>query len=139
MAFKHINFNPSKKDLRVFGAGGACILPLVAFPLYLLGGMPLQGAVLIAASGVFILLCSFVCPPLAKYIFITLSVVTYPIGMVFQVLLLALFYYAIITPFGLFFRLKGRDVLRLKKDPEAETFWIPHKQAKNIKQYFRQY
>lgn len=37
----------------------------------------------------------------------------------------ALLFYLVFTPFALFFRLTGRDALRLRPDPAAASYWIP--------------
>jgi hypothetical protein len=39
-------------------------------------------------------------------------------------LVMGLLFYLIITPFALFMRLTGKDLLHLKRDPEARSYWI---------------
>ena len=36
-----------------------------------------------------------------------------------------LLFYAVFVPAGLFFRLRGRDALRLRFDPQAQSYWLP--------------
>ena len=59
--------------------------------------------------------------------------------MVVSFVLLAVFYYLLITPVGLFFRLTGRDILQRKFDASAESYWHPRRPAGNIKRYFNQF
>ena len=40
-------------------------------------------------------------------------------------IILALLYYAVVTPTGLVIRALGRDPLRLRRDPRAKSYWIP--------------
>jgi multisubunit Na+/H+ antiporter MnhG subunit len=40
-------------------------------------------------------------------------------------LLLTVFFFLVITPVGLIFRLMGRDALHRKLDRQAATYWIP--------------
>lgn len=40
-------------------------------------------------------------------------------------LVMGLLFFVVITPFALAVRLTGKDLLRLKRDPEAESYWIP--------------
>jgi hypothetical protein len=40
---------------------------------------------------------------------------------------------------GLIFRLIGRDALCRKFDPEAPTYWLPHRQTKKVERYFQQF
>jgi len=35
-----------------------------------------------------------------------------------------LLFYAVVTPIGLMMRAAGKDVLRLKRDPGAKSYWI---------------
>ena len=39
-------------------------------------------------------------------------------------LVMGLLFYLIITPFGLFMRLTGKDLLHLKYDSEVQSYWI---------------
>ena len=34
-------------------------------------------------------------------------------------------YYAAVVPLGAFLRLRGHDLLRLRRDPGADTYWLP--------------
>jgi hypothetical protein len=47
------------------------------------------------------------------------------LGRVMNPVVMALMFYFVFTPFALFFRLMGKDPLRLKADPEADSYWIP--------------
>lgn len=40
-------------------------------------------------------------------------------------IVLGFLFFVVVMPIGLLMRLLGRDLLRLKTDPEAETYWIP--------------
>lgn len=40
-------------------------------------------------------------------------------------IVLGFLFFVVVMPIGLLMRLLGRDLLRLKMDPEAETYWIP--------------
>ena len=39
-------------------------------------------------------------------------------------LIMGLLFYLVVTPTGLVMRLSGKDLLRLKFDPKAESYWI---------------
>lgn len=41
--------------------------------------------------------------------------------------LLAILFFLVIAPIGLLLRLFGRDVLRLRRDPAAASYWIPRR------------
>lgn len=40
-------------------------------------------------------------------------------------IILGLMFYLVITPAGLLIRLLGKDLLRLKPDPDASSYWVP--------------
>jgi hypothetical protein len=46
------------------------------------------------------------------------------LGRVTNPLIMALMFYLVFTPFAVFIRLIGKDLLRLKFDPEADSYWI---------------
>jgi hypothetical protein len=39
-------------------------------------------------------------------------------------IVMGLLFYLVITPFALFIRLTGKDLLHLRRDPEAASYWI---------------
>jgi len=40
---------------------------------------------------------------------------------------LAILFYSVLTPVGAMMKLAGKDPLRLKFDPDADSYWIPRK------------
>jgi hypothetical protein len=64
---------------------------------------------------------------------------TLPIGLVVSFVMLGLFYFLLITPLGLVFRLLGRDPLHRRFDPKAETYWVEHQPADRPERYFQQF
>jgi len=47
------------------------------------------------------------------------------LGKVVSPIALGILFYIVITPIGAMIRLGGKDPLRLKFDPDAESYWIP--------------
>jgi hypothetical protein len=47
------------------------------------------------------------------------------LGKVVSPIALGILFYVVITPIGVAIRLTGKDPLRLKFDPDAESYWIP--------------
>ena len=47
------------------------------------------------------------------------------LGKVVSPIALGILFYIVITPIGLVIRLTGKDPLRLKFEPDSETYWIP--------------
>ncbi len=139
MALIDINWTPTRRELRQFA-----VITLI--------GCAIVGAVLrwygyasagtvVWAVGVVIGLVGLVVPLAAKPVYLLLSVVSWPIGFVVSYVVLAVFYYGIITGTGLIFRLLGRDPLHLRPDPEATSYWQPKSlpDPENKQRYFRQF
>ena len=72
-------------------------------------------------------------------IYLLLTVVSYPIGFVLSYVVMAVMYYAVITPVGLIFKIIGRDPMRRAFDPAAPTYWIRRRPPAGARRYFRQF
>ncbi len=114
-------------DLRKFGwtVGVAFVLLWAAFAYafpYLLGkgrSFPLLwqiGAVLIVLGTVL--------PRILKPVFYAWMTLALALGFVMTRVLLTIFFFLVLTPVGLVFKLIGRDALHRKLDPRAESYWI---------------
>lgn len=139
MALVEINWQPESRLLKQFGR--------IWFPLFYLvvGGIARwkygspQVGWWIWGIGAALSLISLAIPQILRWIFVGMSVVTFPIGWVVSHLLLGLIFYGIVTPIGLLLRLFGRDPLQRKFDPQAKTYWVPHEPTTDARRYFRQY
>lgn len=74
---------------------------------------------------------------LALYVVMTL--VAFPIGFVLSHVLMAVIYYLVITPFGVVFRLAGRDVLGRRPDPQRRSYWHDRGAPRSPASYFKLY
>ena len=148
MALIEINWRPDRRQLRWFGA--ACAVVCGGLGAWLLATEHLFGFalsptaarttawVLFSVAAAAAVLCAAV-PAALRPLYVTMTVVTLPIGWVVSHVVLAIMFYGVITPFALVFRLIGRDPLHRKIDPDAETYWVPRKPVKDAKRYFRQF
>ena len=139
MALIKINWNPDDRELRSFGRIAAVASILIAILLYAIKGLAMKWCVMIVGFGFLIFLCSLVSIKVTRWIYLGLTLITCPIGMTVSFVLLAAFYYLLLTPVGLVFRLLGRDPLTRKFDPSTESYWIRRKPVSNIKRYFNQF
>src|SRR5437763_1864795 len=136
MSLFEIDYRPGRRPLRVFGAAAAALLGLAAalgwnrHPAW--AGVLAGGAVVVAAAAV-------VRPELLRWPFVGLSVVTWPVGLVVSWAVLAVLFYAVITPVGLMMRLFGRDALARRFDRGAATYWTERRPVTDPGRYFRQY
>lgn len=145
MKMVSINFDPTEKMLRQFGWICAFFLPLLAWAFT---GRPRPwnsaaadwkwvGIFLII--GIAIALIGMAFPKFIKPIFVGLSIVTFPIGLVLSEVILFLFFFVVFLPFGLVFKLIGRDAMERRFEPAKATYWVAKRQPANVRQYFRQF
>jgi hypothetical protein len=62
--------------------------------------------------------------------------VSFHIGQTIGKVMLVVFFFLFVTPTGLLLRLFGKDLLRLKRAPDEETFWIPSKDNREFDRMF---
>jgi len=135
MAMFDFNFNPSNRQLRQFGAICLIAVPLVAW-LW-------TNSVLIAAwaGAVGVALCciGFFAPKLLRPVFVGLTIVTMPIGMVVGEVAMLVLYFGVFLPMSLVLRIVGRDSLRRRSQTNRESFWQERKTSTSIRNYYHQF
>jgi len=139
MSFVEINWHPKQKQLQSFGKIALIATAVISLLLYVLKGTAIQWALIIFAVGLIIFLSSVISLRLTSWIYVVLTAVTFPIGLVVSFMLLATFYFLLLTPLGLLFRLTGRDVLGRKFDPSAESYWQQRKPPESSERYYHQF
>ncbi len=134
MKLIEINWNPSHRQLRQFGFVCMIALPLIVWiwggSWQLIGTLAGIGLA-IAAVGLFV-------PMALKYLFLGLSIIAIPIGLVIGELATMLIYFGVFLPIGLVFRIMSRDALQMKLNRNATTYWQPKKQPSGPTSYYRQ-
>jgi hypothetical protein len=138
MTWSDIPMRPTTRALRQFA--GAWLVFFLAFGVHqcLARKHVTWGLVLMAlALGIGVL--GLFKPSAVRWLFVGWMVVAFPIGWLVSLLMLLLMFYGLITPIALFFRLRGRDLLRQKPAPAASTFWLPKHTPEDVRSYFRQY
>ncbi|MFB0552836.1 MAG: SxtJ family membrane protein [Phycisphaerae bacterium] len=139
MSFVEINWHPKRKQLQNFGKIALIATAIISLLLYVLKGMAIQWALIIFAIGLIIFLSSIISLRLTRAIYVCLTAVTFPIGLVVSFTLLTAFYFLLLAPLGLLFRLTGRDVLGRKFDSTAESYWQQRKPPESSEYYFHQF
>ncbi len=139
MSLVSVNWNPDPKSLHGFRLVSVGATLIMATLLYTLKHVDIRWCVAIAGAGGFIWLSGLVSLKLTRYIYVTLTALTLPVGFVVSLVLMGVFYFGLITPLGLVFRLIGRDILCRRFDPEARTYWVDHQQTSNMERYFQRF
>ena len=139
MSLVEIDWNPKSKQLQSFGKIALVASAVISLLLYLLKGVAIKWVLIIFAFGFIIFIISMISLKLTKMIYLGMILVTLPIGWVVSFILLSAFYFLLLAPLGLIFRLIGRDPLCRKFDPNAKSYWLSRQQPKGPEQYFHQF
>jgi hypothetical protein len=115
--------------LAVFGVVGGVVL----WRLEALGA----AQALWSIGGVFALVY-YTVRPLRRPLYNVWMGLTRPIGWAVSHLVLAVVFYALITPIGSVMRLFGRDALERRFDPAAQSYWAARDPGDDTARYFRQ-
>ena len=142
-----INFTPDSETLRNFGfiaLIGFGVLALMAWSErfifgFGLGSFRLPLALLFAVLAIYCLICSLVFPKANKPIFVGLSIITIPIGIVLSYVIMSFLFFIVIGSVALILRIIGKDPLERKLDESAETYWHISRADRQASDYFKQY
>lgn len=135
MSLVQLNWNPEDRQLKQFG-----LLSLVLFPFVTwIWGASWTAIGVSAAIGAGFAALGIVAPRVLKPVFLGLSLILMPIGIVVGEILLFLVYVTVIVPIGIIFRLMGRDRLQLKFDRECESYWQDKHLPSSPSRYYQQY
>ena len=137
MSLLRINTRPSPRQLLVFALAWLVFVSLLgwaqwskaragaAFTCWALAlGVPAVGAVW--REGL-------------RLLYVGLTYATYPIGLVVSSLVLAIIYYAVLTPIGLILRVCGHDPLQRRSGARAGSYWHRRRGPRSPASYFRQH
>lgn len=115
--------DPTRKDLRSFGllVGGIFFL-LGAFFWWREKGPEVLYWSFVVVGGLLVLLGAVV-PGGLRRVYMAWMSMAVVLGFVMTRVLLTIFFFLVLTPVGLLFRLIGRDVLNRKLDRDAATYW----------------
>ncbi len=148
MALLEVDLNPDRKSLRTFG-----VICLVAFALigtwikfrhaFLFFEMSAETAagiawvawVMAGLGG----LAGLLAPGALKLLYIGLTVISFPIGLVISSVVVAVLFYGVLVPLGLVLRGLRMDPLTREFVADLESYWRPRKQVADVTQYYRQY
>jgi len=78
-------------------------------------------------------------PSFLRPLFLVLSLMAFPIGLIVGTFILTVLYFGLFTPLAVLFRIFGRDALRLRGDEKATSYWIqPPSAPPSPASYYRQ-
>jgi hypothetical protein len=137
MKWSDLPLNPTPRMLRQFAAAWLVVFAALALRQVLTHHHSTAGGVLgaIALIGAFGLWK----PSVLRWLFIGATVLAFPIGWVVTLVVLAIMFYLVLTPVALVFRWRGRDALRLRRQPGQTSFWIERGEPPAAGKYLKQF
>lgn len=139
MSIIEIDYNPSRKKLRDFGIIALVASIILSLFFYFFKHIAVHWILVIICIGLFIFISSLISAKLTRLIYLGLTFLTYPIGLVVSFLVMTIFYFLIVTPVGLVFKLAGKDPLHRKFDYEAKSYWLKRQSPDKLDRYFHQF
>lgn len=139
MALVELNLKPTDRQLRQFGTASLVMLCILGLLLWRLEKITFSAAAVFCLAGGSLFLLSRIRALLIRPVYQALMLLTFPIGWAVSHAAMAIFFYGLLTPIGLVFRLIGRDPFHLLFDRQALTYWQPYTQKRSMKDYFHQF
>lgn len=139
MGLIQLDLRPSPRTLRQFGLICLIMLSIIGLLLVRRFGAPISAGIALAAIGLILFLVGQICPKAIWPFYAGLMLAGFPIGWAISHLVMILFFFGVITPVGLVFRLLGRDALHRRPDKDAPSYWTACRRPDSVKRYFRQF
>lgn len=130
-----IQWKPTTRQLRQFG-----LLCLVFFPsIGWLWGASTQVIAVLVGIALMLAVGAWWRPNLVRPLYIGMSCIAVPIGMVVGEIAMLLIFFGLFLPIGLLFRLVRRDALKLRMDRTRVSHWQPKHESEDVSSYYRRY
>lgn len=148
MALIQVNWRPDERQLRTFGAIGAVALTVLGGLATWRGsllGIQLEVATAqrvayaLWGAGALAAVLAWMAPRSLLPIYVIATAISLPIGFVISYVVLGILFYLVLTPFGLVFRLLGRDPLERRFDKASRSYWVARSPVDDVSRYYRQY
>ncbi len=130
--------DPSEKDLRIFAGLQVVFFSFVAYVLSK-KGVSISVVSLVVSVSVIVGVMGISRPMWIRPIYVVWMVAVFPIGWTVSHLMMAVVYYLVVTPIGLWRTRQAGDPLTRKFDADAATYWEERDANKPPESYFRQF
>jgi hypothetical protein len=142
--FKEVNWKPGLPEKRSFARSLIIGFPCVALGLIVInrlatGGWHPNGPLWLGGIGMAVGVVLYALPMIAKPFYLVWYFVSCCIGIVVSNVLLAAFFYSVVTPFGLLKGLMGKNNLSKSFDRQSKTYWKDSEPVTDPSRYYRQF
>jgi hypothetical protein len=124
------------REWQKFTAVMVLMVALVCVALHRRGMMHTTAMGVASVALILVVLASLVRPQSFRGFYRSGMTVSFHVGQVMGGIMLSVFFLLALTPLGLFLRLFGKDLLELKRDPAAKTYWRPARNNPNFDRMF---
>jgi len=139
MALLKINWNPTRRELRQFGAIWLPLFLTIVGAIIFYKHRSFPVPVALWSTAAVACLFALAAPSTMRPVYLGLTLAAFPIGWTISHVLMAIIFYGVVTPIGLVLRLCGGAPMRRKFDRAATTYWTPHGAETDTARYFRQF
>jgi len=136
MSVVAIDWNPTDRHVRQFAVAALVALPALS---WIWSGGNLTVVAALAACGSLLGLVGWLSPRTIRPVFLALTLLMLPLGIVIGELVLLIVYFGVFLPIGLTFRLVGRDSMTRALERNARTYWSDKAQPRGRGSYFQQW
>ncbi len=133
-----LDLHPTDRMLRQFAGAWLVVFSGLAANQWLMRGNP-RLAVALASLACIVGVAGLLRPRAICWLFITATVVAFPIGWVVSQAMLLVLFIGVMTPVALLFKVRGRDRLARKRTAEQASYWKPKTPTEDMRRYLRQY
>ncbi len=138
MTLKEMIGDPTPKDLRIFAALQIAFFAILSATL-LKPWLSFNGKVALIAISMIVGILGLIQPAWIRKIYVGWMVLVFPIGWTISHLCMAVVYFLVVTPIGLFRRTMHGDPMQRNFQEEKTSYWEPRKINKSSENYFRQF
>jgi hypothetical protein len=131
-----LKLKENPREWQKFTAVMAVLFAALSFLAYRRAWIQKEGFVLIAALLIGAVILSILFPRSFRPLYRCGMTLSFHISQIMGTILLTIFFLIVLTPIALLLRLTGKDLLALKPDPNATTFWQPAKPSNDFNRMF---
>ena len=124
------------REWRKFGLGSAALLAAALGVLAWRGTVPPPVAALLLAGLASVALLALARPAWLRSPYRVGMRLSHLLGQIVAPVVLGLIFLLVLTPLGLLLRLLGKDLLRLRRDPAATSYWQPPPPSSDLTRMF---
>jgi hypothetical protein len=137
MKWSDLPLKPTPRALRQFAAAWLGLFLLLALRQIFLRHQAVAGAALGAVA--LVGLAGLLKPAAVRWLFVGATIVSFPIGWLISQVVLGIMFYLVLTPVAMVFKLRGRDALQLRREPERSSCWMTREGASDPGRYLKQF